>query len=61
MRQFAGVRLVLIAIIVFAWLSASYSQQPPGTTIIINAQIADGTGKALRKGSVRITGTASRK
>jgi N-acyl-D-amino-acid deacylase len=56
MRQSARVRLVLIAIIAFAWLSPSYSQQPPNTTVIVNAQIADGIGKPLRKGSVRISG-----
>jgi N-acyl-D-amino-acid deacylase len=56
MRQFAGARIVLISIIVFAWLGASSSQQPASTTVIIHAQIADGTGKPLRKGSVRISG-----
>jgi N-acyl-D-amino-acid deacylase len=56
MRQCAGVRLVLIPIIVFVWFGVSYSQQPRSTTIIIHAEIADGTGKPLRKGSVRISG-----
>jgi N-acyl-D-amino-acid deacylase len=56
MKQAARVRLALIAIIVFAWLSPSYSQQPANTTVIVNAQIADGAGKPLRKGNVRISG-----
>ena len=56
MKQSARVRLVLIAIIVLAALSPSYSQQPANTTVIVNAQIADGAGKPLRKGSVRISG-----
>ena len=56
MKQSARVRLVLIAIIVFAWISPSHSQQPANTTVIVNAQIADGAGKPLRKGSVRISG-----
>lgn len=56
MKQSARVRLVLIAIIVLAGLFPSYSQQPANTTVIVNAQIADGAGKPLRKGSVRISG-----
>jgi N-acyl-D-amino-acid deacylase len=32
------------------------AQQPPAATVIINAQIANGTGKPLRKASVRIVG-----
>jgi N-acyl-D-amino-acid deacylase len=56
MRQFAGPRLLVIPIIAFAWIHASHPQQTPSNTIIINAQIADGTGKPLRKGSVRISG-----
>ena len=56
MRQSAGVRLVLIPLIVFAWLGAAYSQQSPTSMVIIHAQIADGTGKPLRKGNVRVSG-----
>jgi N-acyl-D-amino-acid deacylase len=56
MRPFARVRLALIPIIGFAWAGDSYPQQQPSATVIINAQIADGTGKPLHKGSVRISG-----
>jgi len=42
--------------ILFAWLGTSSSQQKPGAVIIINAQIADGTGKPLRRASVRLSG-----
>ena len=56
MRQFAGVRLVLIPIVVFAWLGVSYFSQSPGAAVITNAKSADGTCKPLRKGSVRISG-----
>jgi N-acyl-D-amino-acid deacylase len=57
MNRFAGakwVKLLAISICVFAWLSTSRSQQPT-STVIVNAQIADGTGAPLRKGSVRIS------
>src|SRR5712671_2000564 len=56
MRRFAIRKYVVIPIVLGAWLSASYSQQAPSTTVIINAQIADGTGKPLRKASLRIAG-----
>jgi N-acyl-D-amino-acid deacylase len=42
--------------VVFCWLGISYSQQPANATVIIHAQIADGTGKPLRKANVRISG-----
>ena len=56
MTQSAGLRYVIILILLSAWPSTSYSQQAPSTTVIINAQIADGTGKPLRNASVRIAG-----
>jgi N-acyl-D-amino-acid deacylase len=56
MGKFVRCKCALLSIILFAWLSTSFSQQKPGVTVIINAQIADGTGKPLRKGSVRILG-----
>lgn len=54
MTQFAKHKHLFIPIVLFAWISTSYSQQKPATTVIINAQIADGTGKPLRNGNVRI-------
>jgi N-acyl-D-amino-acid deacylase len=56
MRKFVRGKYALLAIVLFAWLGTSSSQQKPGAVVIINAQIADGTGKPLRKGSVRISG-----
>src|SRR5690349_19142615 len=54
MKQTAGLRYAIMPIVFGAWLITSYSQQKPRTTVIINAQIADGTGKPLRSGSVRV-------
>ena len=54
MKQFANHKHLFIPIVLLAWLSVSYSQQKPTTTVIINAQIAEGTGKPLRNGNVRI-------
>jgi N-acyl-D-amino-acid deacylase len=34
----------------------THAQENPATTVILNAQIADGTGKPLRTANVRITG-----
>ena len=56
MKRFAKLTYVVIPILISAWVSASHSQQQPKTTVIVNAQIADGTGKPLRRGSVRIVG-----
>lgn len=36
------------------FLLAAYSQQPPGSLLILNAQVADGTGAPLYKANVRI-------
>jgi N-acyl-D-amino-acid deacylase len=55
MRSLVKFKCAAIAVILFACVSTS-SEQKPGATVIINAQIADGTGKPLRKGSVRISG-----
>jgi N-acyl-D-amino-acid deacylase len=49
-------KYAVVPIILFACLGTSSSQQKSGATVIINAQIADGTGKPLRKGSVRVSG-----
>src|SRR6266852_6006201 len=47
--------LTLIGSILFATASPG-QQEPAKTVVIINAQIADGTGKPLRQASVRIAG-----
>src|SRR5580704_5922701 len=43
----------VLAILLLALLSG-HSQQKPGSLLIINAQLADGTGSPLRKANVRI-------
>jgi N-acyl-D-amino-acid deacylase len=54
-RRFVKFRAVFIPVILLAWLS-SFPQQKPGSTVIINSQVADGTGKPLRQVSIRIAG-----
>ena len=56
MGKFAKCKYALVGMILFAWPGTSFSQQKPAATVIINAQIADGTGRPLRKGNVRISG-----
>jgi N-acyl-D-amino-acid deacylase len=56
MRLFVKFRAVFIPAILLACLGTSFAQQKPGSTVIINAQVADGTGKPLRHASVRIAG-----
>lgn len=56
MRLFVKFRAVFIPAILVAWLGTSFAQQKPGSIVIINAQVADGTGKPLRQASVRIAG-----
>ena len=56
MKLLARLRYAVIPIVLGAWLAPSYSQEKPSTTVIIHAQIADGTGQPLRKASVRIAG-----
>src|SRR5882724_12074586 len=56
MRPFVKWRIALIPMILFAWPSTSSTQQQPRATVIVNARIADGTGKPLRQASVRIAG-----
>lgn len=56
MRPFAATKYLLGLIVLVAWIGASYSQSKPGTIVILHAQIADGTGKPLRQGNVRIVG-----
>ena len=55
-RLFVKLQAVFIPLLLFAGLDASLAQQKPGSTVIINAQIADGTGKPLRHASVRVAG-----
>lgn len=56
MPSFVKCKVAFIAVILFAWPGAISAQQKPSAIVIINARIADGTGKALRQGSVRISG-----
>lgn len=49
-------RLCLGLAAVVVGVSAPAAERPRVTTIIVNAQIADGTGAALRKANVRIEG-----
>jgi N-acyl-D-amino-acid deacylase len=56
MRLFAKFRAAFIPVILLAWLGTSFAQQKHGSTVLINAQVADGTGKPLRRVSVRIAG-----
>ena len=56
MKLFGKFIFVAISIVTSMWLTLSYSQQKPNATVIINAQIADGTGKPLRQASIRISG-----
>ena len=56
MRRLAKFRAVFLPMMLLAWLDTSFAQQKPGSTVIINAQVADGTGKPLRRVSVRIAG-----
>ena len=56
MRPFVKWRIALIPMILFAWPKTSSAQQQPSATVIVNARIADGTGKPLRQASVRIAG-----
>jgi len=56
MFRIARLKPVLLTFLVsFACVFAS-SQEKPTSTVIINAQVADGTGAPLRKVSVRISG-----
>jgi len=56
MRPFVKWRIALIPMILFAWPKTSSAQQQPSATVIVNARIADGTGKPLRRANVRIAG-----
>jgi N-acyl-D-amino-acid deacylase len=56
MGKFVRCKYALVAMILLAWLGTSSSKQQLGTLVIINAEVADGTGKPLRKGSVRVSG-----
>jgi N-acyl-D-amino-acid deacylase len=56
MRPFVNWRIAFISVIVFAWPRTCAPQQQPSATVIVNARIADGTGRPLRQASVRIAG-----
>ena len=56
MRPFVKCGIAIVPVILFAWLSILSAQQQPTATVIVNARIADGTGKPLRQASVRIAG-----
>ena len=56
MRRFATKKYLLGLMVLVAWMSASYSQENRGSVVILHAQVADGTGKPLRPGNVRIAG-----
>src|SRR5882724_11934745 len=56
MRPFVKWRIAFIPLILLAWPSTSSTQQQPRATVIVNARIADGTGKPLRRASIRIAG-----
>src|SRR6267142_4689034 len=56
MRSFVKCGIAIVPVILFAWLSILSAQQQPTATVIVNARIADGTGKPLRQASVRIAG-----
>jgi hypothetical protein len=56
MRPFVNWRIAFIPLILFPWPSTSWAQQQSSGTVIVNARIADGTGKPLRQESVRIAG-----
>jgi len=56
MRRFATKKYLLGLMVLVAWMSASYSQENRGSVVILHAQVADGTGKPLRPGNVRIVG-----
>jgi N-acyl-D-amino-acid deacylase len=48
--------LSLVSILFASSAGPTASQEKLATTVILNAQVADGTGKPLRKADVRITG-----
>jgi N-acyl-D-amino-acid deacylase len=56
MRPFVKCRIAFVPVILSAWLSISASQQKPSAIVILNAQIADGTGKPLRHANLRMVG-----
>lgn len=56
MRQFVKLQAMFIPAILLAGLGTSFAQQKTGSTVIIHAQVADGTGKPLRQASVRVAG-----
>jgi N-acyl-D-amino-acid deacylase len=56
MRSLVKYSVAFIGLILLAWLSASSAQEKPSATVIVNAQVADGTGKPLRRVNVRLSG-----
>jgi N-acyl-D-amino-acid deacylase len=56
MRSLVKYSIAFIGLILVAWLSASSAQEKPTATVIVNAQVADGTSKPLRRVNVRFAG-----
>jgi N-acyl-D-amino-acid deacylase len=56
MRLIVKYHVAFISIILLALLGTSSPHQKPNATVIVNAQIADGTGKPLRRANLRIAG-----
>jgi N-acyl-D-amino-acid deacylase len=56
MQSLVKYSIAFIGLILLAWLSASSAQEKLSATVIVNAQVADGTGKPLRRVNVRLSG-----
>lgn len=56
MKSFNIRAFLIVTTILVVSLGTGYSQQTPQPIIVINAQIADGTGKPLRQANLRIVG-----
>jgi N-acyl-D-amino-acid deacylase len=56
MKSFNIRAFLIVTTILVVSLGTGYSQQTPQPIVVINAQIADGTGKPLRQANLRILG-----
>jgi N-acyl-D-amino-acid deacylase len=56
MRPSMKCGIAFIPVLLFASLSSSSAQEKSSVTVIVNAQVTDGTGKPLRRVNVRISG-----
>src|ERR1700736_4760727 len=56
MHRFAARQWFIIALAIATATNAARAQHNPSSTVIINAQVADGTGKPIHKANVRIIG-----